>query len=152
MLFLKTSINKILIPSKVEKLGKQLFEEIPTLMKVSVMPNNKNFSLLNEQFLVGKSDKCSEIYDTIYYARHDLEEVIIPSFIKKICQGVFSNFKLLTTIEFSSQSELNSIDSYLFASSSIVEITIPPSVTRIGESAFLNANNLKQLNLLTIRN
>lgn len=57
----------------------------------NVFPTNKeNISFYNDSFIIGKSDIKSDNFDILYFARRDIENAIIPPFIKIIAPFAFS--------------------------------------------------------------
>ena len=71
----------------------------------------------------------------------NLQEVIIPNSVTEILGGAFSNCRNLTHIEL--PQNLSTIGTFVFQSAGITEITIPSSVTYIGENALdCNVKNI----------
>lgn len=73
--------------------------------------------------IVGKSDKNNSDYDVLIFVRRDVEEIVIPSFIKIIGPYAFSETKIKTVL-------------------------IPPKLIQICEGAFFNCKSLKKVEIL----
>lgn len=144
--FVETSFESIFIPSKVTELKEGFCSGTPSLIEVSISPQNKNYSLIDETFIVGKSNPESENYDLLLFACKDIEEATIPSFIKRICDYAFCRCNNLKSVTFSDDSELEEIGKYSFFSNDIKSITIPPSVKIIENFAFAFSEKLKSFN------
>ena len=109
---LKSSpIEDITFPSDYQ-LEEGLFQSAEKLKRVRIVPSGdallKNYS---KKFVLGKSDKNSEVFDIFYFAPHELKKVRIPLFTETI--GAFACYKC-----------------------QITEIVIPLSVTSIGSNGF----------------
>ena len=117
--FADSSIEKLMIPSKVYLLEEGWCNGTPNLTNVTIMPNNCHFMCLDNKMIIGKKNEDSQTYDAILFVRRDIKKVEIPSFIEEI--GAFS-----------------------FSSSKIEKIKIPSNVTHIGKCAFASCENLKQ--------
>ena len=70
------------------------------LTKVKISPKNKNLVFCEDKLLIGKSDIKSDVFDILYFARRDIEEVIIPPFIRIISPYAFNFCQKLTKAEF----------------------------------------------------
>lgn len=53
------------------------------------MEGNEHFKYYDDVFIVGKSNPENDDYDELIYARKDIKNAIIPSFIKRICPYSF---------------------------------------------------------------
>lgn len=101
-------------------------------------------------FLLNESDKtCS-----IKYNKNAKNAIFIPRSIRyksneyiitKINNHSFQNSMLIKTISFPIKSELQTIDKFAFAYSSIENILIPSSITEICEKAMFNCKSLKSI-------
>lgn len=129
-------MKSISIPANVVELKDEWCCGTKYLVNISVSKKNKNFVFYQDDFLLGKLDPKSEIYDVLLFVRRDIEHAIIPSFIKKISCYAFSECSKLKEVEFSENSELSIIDKQAFCYSSVEKISIPSSVSYIGEFAF----------------
>lgn len=116
LIFNSIHIESFTIPANVETIQGKLFKKS---LNINVSPNNRNFRMLDENLLLGKMDQNSDHFDTILFARWFLRQVEIPSYIKCIKSYAFYECKLLRTITFAENSELQIIEEYAFALSSI---------------------------------
>lgn len=141
-------IQSLYIPSNLKEIGKYCFFKVMKLSDISASPNNKNFTFYNNQFLLYKSDPLNENYDQLIIASRNINgNIIIPSFIKKICPYAFSDCKNITSIEFEENSELQIIDKYAFTNSSIQKISLPRSLKKIRNRALGWCINLKTIEI-----
>lgn len=101
------------------------------------------FKIYKKQFLLYKSDQT--IYDTVLLAS-PAETIVIPPFIKHI--ESYSFYKTKTkSIEFDSNSNLQSIESYAFHFANIIRICIPHRLKIIKWEAFSFCRNLPVLEI-----
>lgn len=109
--------------------------------------NGLNFELNKESFIA-----------TIISANNDLINIEIPRsviyqsqeyVIKFIGKLSFAYHKTINTVTFSSNSDLQVIDDEAFTHSSLHEISIPSSVTRIGKSVFHSCEDLTEVTIST---
>lgn len=129
-------IKVFCIPPKLENLiyeDDSFLDELPNII---ISPKNKNFKFINNEMLVGKSNKEIDQYDTLYLLSRNSKNIKIPSEIKIIIPNVIKNFKCIETIEFESGSQLTKIDECFFVSANIEHILIPKHVKHIYSSAF----------------
>lgn len=116
------------------------------LTSIKIIQKQKaNISYYDNKLILGKSDLKSDIFDIVYFARRDIKNVTIPSFIKQIAPYAFSECKQLQKVDFSENSELNSIEDFAFSLSSIEFISIPSTVIKICGRAFFNCDKLKKV-------
>ena len=141
--FTKSMIANIVISSNLERIEKNFFYGIPNLTSLSVSPSNRYYQYIDNKFLVAKSNSLSSDYDVLVFVRRNIEDAIIPSFIKIIAPFAFSQCKNLQKVEFPIESELFLIDKNAFESSSITKISIPSHVRQIGKYAFNNCHNIE---------
>lgn len=144
--FFGSSIESIEIPSSVEILEEGWCNEIFNLNHVFISPDNQLFLNLDNKIVIGKGIKnIFEVYDQIVFARRDIKEVVVPSFIKYINSFAFFACEKLKTLKFPKKSELYLIGKYAFSCSSIERIRIPKCTKIIDEFAFSSCNNLKKI-------
>lgn len=147
-IFFNSSIETITIPPSLVELKNDWCYHAIALNNIIVMPNNCHFSYFDNKFLLGKSDQNSDVYDTLHFARRDIEEATIPPFIKYISPSAFNTCRKLRKIQFSENSELISIESNSLSETSIENITIPSHVKSIGYNAFYFCYHLKKVEFL----
>lgn len=117
-------LRKITIPSSVTSIGRSAFYECSRLTNVTI-PNG-----------------VTSIGDYAFSDCMQLKEVIIPGSVTSIGNSAFASCKNLTTVTISHG--VRSIGIYAFLSCGMTEITIPNSVTTIGEYA-LGTSSLRKI-------
>lgn len=143
--FCATGIQSLSIPSSVIELKSRWCEETPNLVDVKISPKSTNFSYLENGLIIGKSEVSGDIYDTIIFAPRNIEEVIIPSFIKTIAGAAFSQCSNLKRIEFPEDSKLEIIEKNGLSNIPIKNISIPKHVKEIGSMAFYSNRVLNNI-------
>ena len=141
--FINCKINKLNITENIQELKDGWCKSIYNLNVVSISPKNSFFIYFDNKIIIGKSNLKCHIYDTLVFAIRDIDEIIIPSFIKFISPYCFSCCKKLKNIKFTNDSQLKSIGNYAFADSSIKNVCIPDTVEFFGKGWYKNALNLK---------
>lgn len=138
--FALSTIETISIPSSIDELKINWCRDILNLNNIKIFKNEEkqNISFYNNDFILGKTNQKSDTFDILLFARRNIENAVIPSFITKISPNSFQNCSKLKSVKFSENSELKSIGNYSFSNSSIESIIIPKNVEFIGESAFYN--------------
>lgn len=142
--FIDTPIQSIVIDSKNIELNDGWCHGTKNLTDVKISKNPK-IKLYNNEFLIEKSNPKSDKYDMIRFARRDIVNVQIPSFIRIICESSFDLCTSIQKVEFLPNSELKIIDLYAFSFSSLRSIVIPPTVERIGKLSFFYCDKLKSI-------
>ena len=143
--FSRTSIKNFYITSKVSNIEDNILQHDSNLVNISVSPNNKHFTLYENQFLLFKSNLSEVIFDELFFSSHLIRKATIPSFIKHICSSAFSNCQQLYEIEFPDDSQLQSIGDNAFQETKLKSIKIPHHVKIIGRSAFYNCFNFSKI-------
>lgn len=138
-----SKIDEIYLPPKLKYFSFQINNEI----KIKISKSNKNFKFIDEdeKIICGKSDPKSDVFNTLFYAYHDIKKAFIPSYIKYINEKAFACCSQLNELKFDNDSQLTSIGNYAFQESGINEIKIPSSVKYIGESCFYLCSNLQKV-------
>ena len=68
----------------------------------------------------------------------------IPASFTTLCPSSFNNFKDVKTVKFGVDSHMSVIEKLVFARHpSIINITLPPSITELGKQSFMSCPNLK---------
>ena len=142
-----SKIDSLYIPASLVELKKGWCNKIEKLTHIKISSNNQRYIYLNETYILEKSDQNSDIYDTIVFARRDIQTAVIPSFIKIIGSYAFNSCKSLTKVEYSSNCKLEIIDEFAFSDIQIESIKIPASVTTIKKGAFCTCENLKDIEI-----
>ena len=165
--FCGTKIESLFIPSKVCELEDGWCSETTSLNEVKIMLNNQHFKLIDDKLIIGKSDEKSDEFDVVVFACRDIENVTIPSNVKKIapfafsessiekvvipphvthiCEGAFLFCEMLQNVEIPANSELQIIEKEAFSDVSIESIFIPKHVKSIGEESFYSCKNLQHV-------
>lgn len=105
--------------------------------------NNLIYKLCHQGFVayLTGNDSASGNIRVPSYITHNSSKYIVIS----ISKNSFLNTKTIKTIQFSADSEIQTIDENSFSNSSIESITIPESVTEIASNAFSNCMQLKHV-------
>lgn len=128
--FSYTLIQSLKIPSKLIKL-EDGWRNGMSLFSVNVSPENKNYFLYGEHFLIGKSSPENEDFDVLVSACCSIENAHIPDFIRIIGPYSFTLCKNLHEVTFSNDSKLEIIDKNAFAESSIESICFPSKLREL---------------------
>lgn len=158
--FADSSIENVFIPSSVIDLKKGWCRGTSKLTSFNIAPNNKRFTYIDDKMLVGKSFIESDKYDNIIFVRRDCEKVAIPSFIKNISayafsetlietvsiapqvthihEGAFYKCKNLHHVHIPFDSKLQVIKKLSFSNAPIKDITIPSTVSELGDWWLIN--------------
>lgn len=145
-IFYMSTIQKVVIPSSLEKLNKGWCKGTPYLTSISISPLNKNFTFIDSDIILGKSQSTETNYNVLLFCRRDIESIIIPSFVKIIEPYSFQFCEDLKSVLFADDSELVSINEHAFENSSISTIDIPKKVKKISKCAFNLCQNLNYVN------
>lgn len=143
--FLNSSVEEIYFPSSIEQFEEGWCKGIEKLTKVTISPNNRHFTIIDNSFIVGKTDPNKETFNSLIFSVRNIESAIIPEKIECIRPFSFSNCKKMNSIEFKGNSKLASIGSEAFSYSSLESICIPSSCRKIDDSAFVYCKALKSV-------
>lgn len=143
--FAHSAIEDFTIPDKVEEIKYGCFCGTESLNSIKIDVKNKFIQYYKNQFLLTKSDPKSDNFDILLFANRNIEEVIIPSFIKHINAFAFERCSHINHFDFAPDSEIQIIDDHALSSTSVKEFVIPKYVTRIGVKSFAysKAENIK---------
>lgn len=146
--FVDSRIESITIPSKVVMLKQGWCAGTYSLTNVLISPKNDNYLLIDQSFVIGKSDKSKNgSFDSLVFVLRDAEKIMIPSFIQRIEPFAFNKCRQLKEIKFSEDSELQSMGENAFSYSSIEKITIPRSVKLIEKFCFKDCSNMRKIDI-----
>lgn len=143
--FKYSNIQEFSIPRKLQEIDDDCFNYVHYLVKIKNEYNNPNFKILNDNLLLGKSDKTKTIFDVIYFCSRDVTSILIPSHIKEIKSNSFSFCKELIEVKFETESKVEIIGKNSFEFTSIESIILPSSVTTIEEYSFYNCRFLSEI-------
>lgn len=147
--FYSTPIEKLKISANIEYIGQSNFSNLNNLNDIEVSPENKIFQMKSGHLLVRKSDPNSQFYDHLVYCYKNVEEIIIPSYIKEISCGAFHQCEKLHSLTFQPNSSLEVIDNQSFIyCSNLKNIVFPETVKRIGGQTFSCAESLESIQFL----
>ena len=161
-----SSIKRLSVPSSVSEIQKGWIIGTSNLNKIKIMPNKTfNISYYKNEFIIGKSDSKSDIFDVLLFVPRKIKFFSIPSFIKKIgsyafscssinhifipphvthiCDGAFHLCENLNCIEIPSDSNLKVIGKYSFFSTKIKSFYIPSGVEHIHKYSFFPLNDIQ---------
>ena len=139
-----SSIECLTMPSSLVELKDGWCSNTPNLTCFTVMPRNKHFINFENNFIVGKTNPKNNDYDFLIFARRNIKNCKIPSFITKIGSNSFNSCSQLEHIYFSSDSKLNEIDQYAFCNSSITRFYAPSHLLKVDDFAFNECQKLKR--------
>lgn len=125
--FYETQIESLFVPPKVIEFKEEWCSKTTKLNRILVAKNNQLFEFVDDKFLVGKSDQKSDFFDVLLFARRDIKEAAIPSFISRICCKSFADYMELNSITFCEDSKLKKIDRKAFSFCPIESIFISSS-------------------------
>ncbi|KAK8865394.1 hypothetical protein M9Y10_010939 [Tritrichomonas musculus] len=143
--FDKSSLEDLFIPSNLKELKDGWCMNTSKMTHISVSQKNKNFKIIDDKLLIGKSNTNSDVFDILLFACRDIDKVIVPSYIKHISPFCFQKCKYLKSIEFQQNSNLQSIGKYAFSKTSIETINIPEHCQHIKEGSFFHCKLLTRI-------
>ena len=150
--FANSKIKRIQLPKNLEEIGHKNFPStlesyitLPAKLRVFPTDNIQNCKALTEIFVDEENENFKSIEGILY--NHDVTEilicprgmegkVIVPKTVKRIADYCFDGCSKLTSIEL--PRSIETIGSYAFSGLTLDRLTIPNSVTSIGESCFYN--------------
>lgn len=142
--FSGSAVESINIPESVVSLDEGWCKMTNELINVEISPKSERFSHY-ENFLLGKSDLTSDVFDILLFAPRNIEYVFIPQFIKIIDSCAFNCCMKIKNIEFPHDSKLESIGTSSFSYSSIKSFTFPSIIDKIQDQTFSFCNKLKKV-------
>ncbi|KAK8842915.1 hypothetical protein M9Y10_025781 [Tritrichomonas musculus] len=131
--FFYSNITKFVIPPKLRELKKGWCQN-SQLVCIELSEENKNFKMIEDKFLLGKTNEKRDNFDLLLFVRRDLKEVKIPSCVKEIGSYAFSGCFWLHSIVFDENSQMKKIGELSFVGClSLEKISIPENVDEIEE-------------------
>lgn len=130
--FFCSSIEKIFIPKKIQKICNSTFCECNKLKKIAF---SKDIQL--------KSIGSKAFYHSL------IDEISIPSSVTEICSESFCKCFELKKIEFNQNPKLHSIGVRSFSQSKLKNFLIPEKVEEIHEKSFENCKFLQNIECLS---
>ena len=129
-----TSLVNIVIPNSVIKIGPGAFGGCSNL---------KTINLGNNITTIGQGGGWSGTIYGAFYGCSSLESIVIPSKVEIIPPHTFDGCKSLTFVEI--PNGLKEIGNESFNGTKITSISLPKTITKIGESAFSGATSLSTI-------
>ena len=80
--FLNSNIEEIFIPSGLKELKEGWCFGTENLTRITISPLNGQFKLIDNKYLVRKSDECNIEFDILLFACRDIKQISIPSISK----------------------------------------------------------------------
>lgn len=147
-MFSSTSIENFNIPPNLSQIDDRWCFVSSNLKKVTISASNKNFKYLDDehQIIVGKSDKNTEIFDTIIFANRCIKHSTIPQYIKYIKPHSFEKCKKLETLEIPENSQITSFPDN-FTSPLVKSIFIQLNVEVLGDCLLYGSSGLQSITL-----
>lgn len=141
-----SSITSLSIPSSMYKFNTGWCCGTEFLTDINIFPNKniENIIYFDNKFILGKSDLSSNVFDILIFARRNIKDVTIPSFIKIIEKYSFDSCKKINFVNYEENSQLKTIEESAFSSSSIEKIILPPSLIEIKRDCFSYCDLLKE--------
>ena len=158
----RAAITSVTIPDSVTEIGKWAFDGCAGLTSVTVpagvtMIGNYAFYNCTGLTSVAVPESVREIGESAFRNCTRLTSVTIPERVTKIGEGVFSGCMGLTQIEIAPGNRQFSVENGLmisekrhcviFAMGNLTSVTIPDSVTKIGEEAFRGCKGLTSVTI-----
>ena len=144
-----SSIECLSLPTSVEQIGDLCFSNARNLRKVEISPENKFFNLFDDKCVVKESRRGSGAFDVIVFAVRDIESISIPPRIKVITDCAFQHCERLVTVNFESNSSLESIKQEAFSHISGPErLVLSPSLKETDYSSFSFIKNMQSIEFL----
>jgi uncharacterized protein YjdB/Leucine-rich repeat (LRR) protein len=155
-LFANTGLTEITIPNTVTSIGERSFAECTNLQKVTI-PDTVTFIGANcfaECTNLQTVNMSKNLVSLGYLAFRDctsLTSIYIPKSLTDIdtygwnWRYPFDGCSALRTVNF--EEGITAIPTALFANTGLTEITIPDTVTSIGERSFAECTNLKKITI-----
>lgn len=137
--FLEETVKRVEIPSTIIGIGNDAFSRCSTLEEIRVSEDNPVFSSVDGILYNKEKTKL------VFCPRNKKGEIDIPSTVKTIGYGAFMgcrSYERLTIPD-----SVTSIGEWAFMDSSFSEIIMPDSVTTIGQHAFSGCRNLKSITI-----
>lgn len=145
--FFGSSLEKLTIPASVKEFQEGWCSFTPKLTKVEVSPDNPNFTSIDNEIIIGKSNENSSDFDLFIFASRSISRVLISESIKRICAYSFNDCYNVKYIQFKRDSQLTSIDNCAFLYSSVERLSIPKTVEHLNEGWCNGTTKLSKIEL-----
>ena len=155
------SLERVTIPKSVVDISSNNFKKCPALKEIIVDAENPAYCSVDGVLFSkdrtkmihkpqGKHERVCVVPDGVEEIgfrflgdKSDIERVVLPESVSRICQSAFLDCKALKKVEL--PYGLESIGDYAFSCSGIESLVIPDSVCLIGNYAFYGCKALKSV-------
>lgn len=137
------NLSTFFIPKNFKNFDEYFFANIT---EIGLSPQNPLFQIIDDNYLLKKSDTKSDIFDELVWVNRQLNNTIIPCYIKKIYPyAIFCRF-FSPQISFEEGSIIETIDKYFFPYDCNYEKIVFPSSVKVVKNNAIERSEL----LLTI--
>ena len=142
--------NTTVIPSSVTAIGQRAFFSLGGLTSITI-PNHVTtidygaFYGCKNLVSVTIGDRVTDIPWSCFSECKNLETITLGNGVQSIGNSAFNNCSKLETINFAVDSHLTFIDGYAFYNCGLKSVTLPNSVTTLGETIFSWCRQLKEV-------
>ncbi|KAK8870893.1 hypothetical protein M9Y10_008805 [Tritrichomonas musculus] len=143
--FYDSTIEHLVLPANDINFDDSSFTGALEIKEIEIHKND-DFFFVDKKILVDQKTK------RILFSYRDVEEVTIPSYIKKIAHGAFDRCTKLKSVSFEPKSSLKVIDNSAFHLCFLLEsIVVPRSVVEVNAQAFNFCDRLTSIKFLSKR-
>lgn len=145
-------LHEVVLPSATLYIGANAFYHCDSLTSITIpdgVRTLEDYTFQNCKSLssVTLSPKLEGIGTRVFNNCHSLKSLLIPDKVEYIGNYAFSHSESLSTIELSSNSELDSLGCNVFDNTKLKSINIPDGVRYIGDNAFNCCRSLSSITL-----
>lgn len=138
--FVSTKITSLTLPESVTSIGDEAFSYVPLqtldLSAATNLQSIGNLAFLSSQLTsLTLPDSVTSIGDQAFEYNNNLADVKLSANLTAIGASAFARDEKLSTVDFSSATQLNTIGAGAFAGANLTTLTLP-SATTIGAGAF----------------
>ncbi|MCL2252622.1 MAG: leucine-rich repeat domain-containing protein [Treponema sp.] len=135
----RTGLTSVTIPESVNIMGEDVFFGCSNLVSITVAPNNQNFSSA-DGVLFNKAKT-----ELIRFPRGKTGSYVIPNTVTTIAKNAFAKASGLTSVTI--PSSVTSIGETAFAATGLKSLALPNSIVNIGGGAFTDNHALEVVGL-----
>ena len=142
--FQNLAVEEVVLPENLESIAANAFDGCTKLSKINLPKSIKSISNYAFAKCPFKTIDLSsltglELGTYIFSNCSILEEVVLPSYIKELPDGIFYNCTKITNFDLT---DYTSIGVQSFMGTSITEMTVPSTVTKVANRAFYSCFSL----------